>query len=125
MQPPRIAGIVSIRQGALWYNDQLCAARSGRPGSSGGVMESTAGSMAAAPRPAHWRRMRLLADGALLGIAAIWGATFFMVKGVTSSFPVLAFLVIRFVLASLVLLPFALRVRRWPTGQEWKWGLIA
>ncbi len=88
-------------------------------------MESTAGSMAASPHPVHWRRMRLLADAALLGIAAIWGATFFMVKDATSSFPVLAFLVIRFVLASLVLLPFVLRVRRWPTRQEWKWGLIA
>jgi drug/metabolite transporter (DMT)-like permease len=83
-------------------------------------MASTAGISAATPR-----RMRLLADAALLGIAAVWGATFFMVKDATSSFPVLAFLVIRFILASLALLPFALRVRRWPSRQEWKWGLIA
>jgi drug/metabolite transporter (DMT)-like permease len=83
-------------------------------------MVSTVRIAAATPR-----RMRLMADAALLGIAAIWGATFFMVKDATSSFPVLAFLVIRFILASLVLLPFVLRVRRWPSRQEWKWGLIA
>src|SRR5260221_14499017 len=30
------------------------------------------------------RRSRLLADGSLLAIAAVWGATFFMVKDATS-----------------------------------------
>lgn len=71
------------------------------------------------------RRNRLLADTALLGIAAVWGATFFMVKDATATFPVMAFLTIRFALASLVLVPFAVRIRRWPTRQEWKWGLVA
>jgi drug/metabolite transporter (DMT)-like permease len=68
--------------------------------------------------------MRWLADASLLGIAAVWGATFFMVKDVTSTFPVLAFLVIRFVLASVSLIPLAWHGRRWPTRQEWQWGLI-
>src|SRR5260221_388279 len=71
------------------------------------------------------RSPRLLADLALLGIAAIWGATFFMVKEATSIFPVMAFLAIRFLLASLALLPFVLRVHRWPTSHEWRWGLVA
>ncbi len=69
------------------------------------------------------RRMRLLADLSLLGIAAVWGATFFMVKDVTSSFPVLAFLALRFTLASVALLPLALGARRRPTRTEWIWGL--
>ncbi len=70
-------------------------------------------------------RMRWIADGSLLAIAAIWGATFFMVKDVTSTFPVLAFLAIRFTLGSLALLPFVLRARRWPRRAEWGWGLLA
>src|SRR3954470_9781753 len=71
------------------------------------------------------RSTRWIADLALLGIAAIWGATFFMVKDATSTFPVMAFLAIRFSLASLALLPFVLRLRRWPTSHEWRWGLVA
>ncbi len=69
--------------------------------------------------------MRWIADLSLLGIAAVWGATFFMVKDATRTFPVMAFLAIRFGIASLALLPFVLRVGRWPNRAEWKWGLIA
>src|SRR5215203_1472609 len=74
---------------------------------------------------ATFRNSRWFADVSLLGIAAIWGATFFMVKDATSIFPVMSFLAIRFGLGSLALLPFVLRVHRWPTPHEWRWGLIA
>ncbi|MFQ3535572.1 MAG: DMT family transporter [Aggregatilineales bacterium] len=73
------------------------------------------------------RRERWLADGALLSIAAIWGSTFFMIKDATQTFPVLAFLTLRFVIAALVLLPFVLReIQRrgiLPTQREWAWGI--
>src|SRR5215813_13990195 len=70
------------------------------------------------------RQGRLLADLSLLGIAAVWGATFFMVKDATSAFPVIAFLALRFSLASAALLPFVIRARRWPTRLELFWGLL-
>ncbi len=73
------------------------------------------------------RRERWLADGALLSIAAIWGSTFFMIKDATQTFPVLAFLTLRFVIAALVLLPFVLREIQQrgilPTRREWAWGI--
>src|SRR5579859_7678701 len=68
---------------------------------------------------------RLAADGALLFVAIIWGATFFMVKDATRDFPVLGFLALRFTLATLALLPTLLQVRRWPRPAEWRWGMIA
>ncbi|MEP7289258.1 MAG: DMT family transporter [Chloroflexota bacterium] len=71
------------------------------------------------------RSGRWLADFALLGIAAVWGTTFFMIKDATSTFPVLTFLAIRFTLACLALLPFVWMVRRWPSRREMIWGLVA
>jgi drug/metabolite transporter (DMT)-like permease len=75
------------------------------------------------------RRERWLADSALLTVAAIWGSTFFMIKDATQSFPVMAFLTLRFVIAALVLLPFVLlAIRRrgaLPTRREWLWGIGA
>jgi drug/metabolite transporter (DMT)-like permease len=55
---------------------------------------------------------QLLADAALLGVTAIWGATFVMVKDAVASFPVFSFMALRFVFAALVLLPFVLVRRR-------------
>ncbi len=70
-------------------------------------------------------RDHLLADVATLIVAAIWGATFFMVKDATATFPVLAFLALRFCLTALVMLPLVLRLRRWPRGSEVRWGILA
>ncbi|MCS6871445.1 MAG: DMT family transporter [Anaerolineae bacterium] len=74
-------------------------------------------------------RERWLAGGALLSVAAIWGSTFFMVKDATQSFPVFAFLTLRFVIAALVLLPFVLReIQRrgtLPARRDWAWGIGA
>jgi drug/metabolite transporter (DMT)-like permease len=83
-------------------------------------MEASVSLVVPAPRRARW-----LADGSLLTIAAVWGATFFMVKDAISTFPVMAFLAIRFTLASAVLLPLVLRARRKPMRAELKWGVIA
>lgn len=55
---------------------------------------------------------QLRADLALLMVTLIWGATFVMVKGAVAGFPVFAFLAVRFLLASLALLPLvATRLR--------------
>lgn len=48
-----------------------------------------------------------------------------MIKDVTKTFPVLAFLTIRFGLAAGSLLPFVAWMRRWPTHAEWRWGVAS
>ncbi|MEZ4767730.1 MAG: DMT family transporter [Caldilineales bacterium] len=55
------------------------------------------------------RRAQLAADGALLFVTAVWGATFVMVQDAVTGFPVFAFLALRFSLATLLLLPWFLR----------------
>lgn len=67
----------------------------------------------------------LTAQVLLGGVAAIWGATFFMVKDATASFPVMGFLTLRFALIAVLMLPVAAAARRWPTRAEWRWGLLA
>ncbi len=54
-------------------------------------------------------RRQLWADLSLLFVTLVWGGTVVMVKGATESFPVWAFLTLRFSLAALVLLPFGWR----------------
>jgi drug/metabolite transporter (DMT)-like permease len=60
---------------------------------------------------------QLLADAALLGVTAIWGATFVMVKDAVASLPVFSFMALRFVFAALVLLPFVLLRQRGRQGR--------
>ena len=55
------------------------------------------------------RREQLAADGALLFVTAVWGATFVMVQDAVTGFPVMAFLALRFSMAALLLLPWFLR----------------
>ncbi len=63
------------------------------------------------------RRQQLTADAALLFVTAVWGATFVMVQEAVTGFPVFAFLSLRFILATAVLLPLFLRFRRsWQPG---------
>jgi len=52
---------------------------------------------------------RSLADLSLIIVAAIWGATFPLVQDAVAGTSVLSFLVLRFVAATLVLLPLAIR----------------
>jgi drug/metabolite transporter (DMT)-like permease len=60
---------------------------------------------------------QLVADASLLGVTALWGVTFVMVKDAVTAFPVFAFTALRFVFAALVLLPFVLLRRRAPQDQ--------
>lgn len=59
--------------------------------------------------PEHTRRTTLLAAAALLGIAACWGSTFFLIKDLLDRVPTLDFLALRFGIASLALLVVAPR----------------
>lgn len=51
----------------------------------------------------------------LLAVTAVWGWTFLIVKDAVASYPVLAFLAWRFVLASILLAPFVVRGFSWRT----------
>jgi drug/metabolite transporter (DMT)-like permease len=73
----------------------------------------------------RWFSPRRFAEIALIGVAVIWGATFFMVKNATADFSVLAFLALRFTVATLAMLPLAIRFGRWPTRTEWQLGIAA
>ncbi len=55
------------------------------------------------------RRTTLLAAAALLGIAACWGSTFFLIKDLLDRVPTLDFLALRFAIASVALLVVAPR----------------
>ena len=59
--------------------------------------------------PEHTRRTTLLAAGALLGLAACWGSTFFLIKDLLDRVPTLDFLALRFTIASVALLVVAPR----------------
>lgn len=54
-------------------------------------------------RPEHTRRTTLLATAALLGLAACWGSTFFLIKDLLDRVPTLDFLALRFTIASVAL----------------------
>jgi len=55
------------------------------------------------------RRSGLLAAGALLGITAMWGSTFFLIRALLDRVPILDFLAVRFAIASVALLVVAPR----------------
>ncbi len=55
------------------------------------------------------RRSGLLAAGALLGITAMWGSTFFLIRDLLDRVPTLDFLAVRFAIASVALLVVAPR----------------
>ena len=59
--------------------------------------------------PQHDRRTTLLATLALLGLAACWGSTFFLIKDLLDRVPTLDFLAVRFSIASVALLVVAPR----------------
>lgn len=81
--------------------------------------------MTARPLHAHPLRDRLFAYAGLGFIAAVWGATFFIIKDATADYSIMAFLAVRFGIASLALLPFVLQLRRLPTRAELRWGILA
>ncbi len=66
----------------------------------------------------------MLADGSMLMIAIIWGATFPMVKGAVENFPVFSFLAVRFAIASVALLVLTWRSLRTIPRKWVVWGLV-
>jgi drug/metabolite transporter (DMT)-like permease len=64
---------------------------------------------------------------AYLACALIWGTTWFAIRVCIGdgAYPTLVALAARFVIASLLLLPFALRTRPWPHGIAWLYLVLA
>jgi len=65
------------------------------------------------------------ADLALLGLACMWGATFPTGKDVLLYLPPFTYLAVRFTIATLVLLPLALRDVRRVRRPDWRWAGLA
>src|SRR6185436_3353641 len=59
--------------------------------------------------------------------ALIWGTTWYAIRACIGpgGFGTLEALALRFVLASVVLIPIALRARPWPRGAQWGWLVLA
>ena len=60
---------------------------------------------------------------AYITCALIWGTTWFAIRVsiAPGTYPTVVALALRFVIASLLLVPFALRARPLPTGRQWGW----
>lgn len=65
-----------------------------------------------------------LAELALIGIAAVWGATFVLVQDAIREIPVMTFLAYRFLPAALVVAPIFRRELRELTPAGWRAGLL-
>jgi drug/metabolite transporter (DMT)-like permease len=62
---------------------------------------------------------------AYAGCALIWGTTWYAIRACIADYPTYAAVALRFGIAALVLLPFALRARPWPSGRAWIYLVIA
>jgi drug/metabolite transporter (DMT)-like permease len=67
---------------------------------------------------------RWQAISALLLVVVIWGSTFLLVRNVTQSLAVFHLLFLRFLIAFVVMLPFAISALRRFSAAEWKTGLL-
>jgi len=63
------------------------------------------------------RRLRALAEVLLVGVAAVWGWTFVLVKDAVAQYPTLPFLALRFALATLAIVPVVLLRRKGWAGR--------
>jgi drug/metabolite transporter (DMT)-like permease len=54
--------------------------------------------------PHHWKSSPAIALSALVGVTAVWGATFVLVKNAISVMPVMDFLAVRFLTAAVVMI---------------------
>lgn len=68
---------------------------------------------------------RLLADLALMAVAAVWGATFPVAKRILDQFPVFWYLAVRFAVACCVLAPVGWRDLSASPTRFWAWGILA
>ena len=71
----------------------------------------------------HARRQALLASLLLVGVTAVWGSTFVMIKDVVRTLPVLDFLAVRFVIAAVVMVPVFWRPLRRMTRPQVRRGV--
>ena len=62
---------------------------------------------------------------AYLACALIWGTTWYAIRVCIAGYPTLASVALRFVIAALVLVPIAVRLRPWPRGRAWGWLVLA
>ncbi|HEX5059897.1 MAG TPA: EamA family transporter, partial [Kofleriaceae bacterium] len=64
---------------------------------------------------------------AYVACALIWGTTWFAIRRCIGdgAYPTLAAVALRFVIASVVLLPIAVRARPWPRGSAWLYLVLA
>src|SRR5918996_1999114 len=70
------------------------------------------------------RRLRRLAEAALIGIAAVWGLTFVMVQDAIALLPTMAFLAYRFIPAALIVAVIFWRPLRQLPAAGWRAGLL-
>ncbi len=68
---------------------------------------------------------RLLADLALIGVAAVWGTTFPLAKRILEEVPPFWYLAVRFAVASCALAPFAWTELSRLRARVWVWGGLA
>ena len=64
---------------------------------------------------------------ACLALAVIWGTTWCAIRATIGDdgFPTMLAAALRFTLATIILVPLALRARPWPRGVQWPWLVIA
>lgn len=67
---------------------------------------------------------RLLAEGALVGVAAVWGLTFVMVQDAIETLPTMAFLAYRFLPAAILVALVFHRPLRSLSGAGWRAGAL-
>jgi len=72
----------------------------------------------------NWKQSPRLALTALVGVTAVWGWTFLIVKDAVAKMPVMDFLAVRFTLAAVVMLVLRPASLRRLSGQGWLHGVI-
>lgn len=87
-------------------------------------MQSKVMQDAAAHRSAMLRAVSAVVAGYVV-CALIWGTTWYAIRASLVAYPTFTGLALRFAIATLILLPLALRARPWPRGRTWAWLILA
>ncbi|OGO31950.1 MAG: permease [Chloroflexi bacterium RBG_16_56_11] len=72
----------------------------------------------------HWKQSPRLAMTALVGVTAVWGWTFLIVKDAIQDMPVMDFLAVRFTLAAVVMLVLRPACLSHMSGRGWWHGTV-
>jgi drug/metabolite transporter (DMT)-like permease len=72
----------------------------------------------------NWKSSSTLAITALVGVTAVWGATFLVVQKAISRMPVMDFLALRFTIAALMMIALRPKCVRGITRNELRHGII-